>query len=243
MTKRTLLITAAVILIGCLTVGAAHAQQSDREIVVWGSSVQSKPPTVLELGITVMSIAPTAREAAEAVDARAEEMVVEFRQFGLDPGDWRLDRAMIRRPLPDEPKRLAFWATITMRVRLDDFTAATDMLDRAHNLKAAKITMNFQLDEPRVVYESALEDAIDDARRRAEVVARELNVTLGPPLGCEELSNAPTPEETHPIPGSDDLFEQQRPQHIIPDPSDFTTVNPEPIEIRARVRARYAIVR
>ncbi|MBD3297590.1 MAG: DUF541 domain-containing protein, partial [candidate division Zixibacteria bacterium] len=165
------------------------------------------------------------------------------RQFGLDPGDWQLDRAMIRKPLPDEPKRLAFWATITLRVRLDDFTAATDMLDRAHSLKAAKIMMDFQLDEPRVVYESALEDAIDDARRRAEVVARELNVTLGPPLGCEELSDAPMPEDTHPIPSSDDLFERRHLGDVIPDPSEFTTVNPEPIEIRARVRARYAIIR
>ncbi|GAB4319410.1 MAG: hypothetical protein Kow0074_09000 [Candidatus Zixiibacteriota bacterium] len=243
MTNRVVTVATALLALAILNAGITQAQQSDREIVVWGDGVLSRPPTVLQLGITVMSIAPTAKEAAEMANARAEEVVVEFRQFGLDPGDWRIERAMIRKPLPDEPKRLAFWATATLAVRLDDFTAATDMLDRAHALKAASITMEFQIDDPRVVYESALERAVDDARRRAEVLARELNVTLGPPLGCEELSEGPRPHEQYSNSQSTDLFEEPVNARIIPDPSAFTTLNPKPIEIRARVRARFAIVR
>lgn len=237
------LIIAAMVL-GSVT--APHAQQAEREIVVTGVSDLELPPTVMNLQITVLSIGPTGAKAADDAQARADEIITDFRQFGLQPNDWHQDRAVVRRPLPDEPRKMAFWATVTLNVRLDDFTAATDMLDRASQLKAVNVKFDFELDEPAVAYENALKHALDDAHRRAELIARELNVTLGPPVGCEELSHPPgrdmnrfagfgrrAPQPDQADSESDDALQPDRPM----------VLKPEMITVAATVRVRYAIVR
>ena len=239
----TLLLLAAVL---CGTAGFAQAQQPEREIVVTGVSDLELPPTVMELQITTLAIGPTGAQAGDQAQARADEVITDFRQFGLQPNDWHQDRAVVRRPLPDEPRKMAFWATVTLSVRLDDFTAATDMLDRASQLKAVNVKFDFELDEPAVAYENALKHALDDAHRRAELIAREMNVTLGPPIGCEELSRPPGNERgrfmgfgrrTAPTEDTDsendNALQPDRPM----------VLRPEMITVSATVRARYAIAR
>jgi uncharacterized protein YggE len=230
----------------CGTAGFAHAQQPEREIVVTGVSDLELPPTVMELQITTLAIGPTGAQAADQAQARADEVITDFRQFGLQPNDWHQDRAVVRRPLPDEPRKMAFWATVALSVRLDDFTAATDMLDRASQLKAVKVEFDFELDEPAVAYENAIKHALDDAHRRAELIAREMNVTLGPLNGCEELSRPPGSErgrfmgfgrrttQTDDADSDDDnALQPDRPM----------VLKPEMITVSATVRARYAIAR
>jgi len=239
----TILLVMAVV---CCAAAIARAQQAEREIIVTGVSDLELPPTVMNLQITTLAIGPTGAKAADEAQGRADEVITDFRQFGLQPNDWRQDRAVVRRPLPDEPRKIAFWATVTLSARLDEFTSATDMFDRASQLKAVNVKFDFELDEPAVAYENALKHALDDAHRRAELIAREMNVTLGPPIGCEELSHPPG-RDMNRFAG----FGRRAPQPDQTDSDDDNTLQPdrpmvlkpEMITVSATVRAHYAIVR
>jgi len=233
-------VAAAVVL---MIAAGTPAQQPEPEIVVTGIGDLSVPPTVLNLEITVLSIQVTGAVAADQAQARADEIILDFRQFGLQPHDWTQHRAVVRKPLPDEPRKQAFWGMVTLSVRLDDFTSATDMLDRASQLKAVEVQFDFEVDEPAVVYENALKRAIDDARRKAELVARELGVTLGPAVACEELSHPPGHESGR-IPGFRRRMGQiEEPvlDDVVPQPDRPMVLKPEDVTVSAVVRARYAI--
>ena len=188
-------ITLAALCIGaCLSVAnSSFAQSSSREIVTIGHGVLSAKASILVLEITIVGAGPTAQDAKTRSVSKTEGLISDFRRFGLKPEDWERSLSVARRPVPDEPKRLAFWATTTLVARLDDFTAGPDMLDRATVMEVASIRFHFEASDPQAEYERALKRALADARFKAEALAAEGNVKLGALLGCEELGTSREP--------------------------------------------------
>ncbi|MEW5876212.1 MAG: SIMPL domain-containing protein, partial [Candidatus Zixiibacteriota bacterium] len=130
---------------------AAQAQDNTG-IEVTGLGVLRVPATIMVVQLNVGAVGQTAGEATERVKARADEVIADFRRFGLKPEDWVLGTNIARRPMPEEPKRLAFWATTSLAARLEDFGAGAEMFDRATELNAAAIDFRFEIDDPQLEY-------------------------------------------------------------------------------------------
>ncbi|MGD8605369.1 MAG: SIMPL domain-containing protein [Anaerolineales bacterium] len=188
--KHTAVATAFLCLF--LTAVPAIAQDNpDREVTVYGTGILEHPPTILVFRVELGAVAPKAQEATDHAQQRMDEFIEDFRRFGLTPEDWIQDMALARRPLRDEPKKLAFWATGILTVFLDEFGSSVQMLDRATAMHASDIHFHFELDEPQIEYERALKRALADAHFKADALAKEVGLSVGSLLSCEELSEPP----------------------------------------------------
>lgn len=236
-TATTALITA---LISAVLASTIHAQDQSG-VEVTGLGVLRVPATIMVVQINVGAVGKTAGEAEARARARAAEVIADFRRFGLVPEDWTELTSIARRPMPEEKKRLAFWATTALTARLEDFSAAPDMFDRATQLNAAAIDFRFEIDDPQLQYERALKRALADAQFKAEALAREMGRKIGALTGCEEVSEppAPAPKSFPPLHLADAGVVNA---DWVPAPRRSADLQPHEIETLAVVRARFALV-
>jgi uncharacterized protein YggE len=238
-------LTAAFTVFLCLVLSATAALAQDsppREITVNGTGILKHPPTILVLRVELGAVAPQAQEASDHAQKRINEFIEDFRRFGLTPKDWTQDITIDRRPLRDEPKKLAFWGTGILTVRLDDFGPAVDMLDRATAMHASAVNFHFELDEPELEYERALKRALADAQFKADALAKEVGLSVGGLISCEELSEPPGP------PIADHRFVGSPFQVSAEGSETMTTRAATELRLRdivttAKVRARFALTK
>jgi len=239
MKSHNLRVALAWAIAAALTPMAARAQDNTG-IEVTGLGVLRVPATIMVVQLNVGAVGQTAGEATERVKARADEVIADFRRFGLKPEDWVMGTNIARRPMPEEPKRLAFWATTSLAARLEDFDAGAEMFDRATELNAAAIDFRFEIDDPQMEYEKALKRALADAQFKAEALAREMGRKIGPLLGCEELSHPPGPVP-QPIQSLQPMEDEEGRGEIVPAPKRAADLQPHEIETLAMVRARFSL--
>lgn len=220
--------------------GSSLAQSQAREIVTIGHGVLNSKASILVLEIAVVGAGPTAQEAKARSTSKSEGLITDFKRFGVKPEDWERSLSVSRRPVPDEPKKLAFWATTTLVARLDDFSSAPEMMDRATVMEVASIRFHYEMTDPQVEYERALKRALADARFRAEALAAEGSVKLGALLGCEELTTPAPPPQGTAAPGSAEAEQDQRTE--LPFFQQIAELKMPVVTTIALVRARFAIV-
>jgi uncharacterized protein YggE len=238
---KPIILIAALTAVALVTFGAPAANAEDNTgIEVTGLGVLRVPATIMVVQVNVGAIGQTAGEASDRVKARAEEVISDFRRFGLKPEDWVMGTSIARRPMPEEPKRLAFWATTSLSSRLEDFGAAPDMFDRATALNAAAIDFRFEIDDPQMEYEKALKRALADAQFKADALAREMGRKVGPLLGCTELSDPPGPAPLS-IRFLEAMDAEEERGSDVPAPRRAADLRPHEIETLAMVRARFSL--
>jgi hypothetical protein len=240
MRVSTIVLAALVIGAGLCAPNRALAQSSSREIIVTGHGVLNSKAGILILEMTIVGAGPTAQDAKSRSAGKTEGLISDFRRFGLKPEDWERSVSLARRPIPEEPKKLAFWATTALVARMDDFMAGPDMLDRATLMDVASIRFRFEASDPQAEYERALKRALADARFKAEALATEGSVKLGALLGCEELAvpAAPGPR-TVPLAASATESDQSA---ALPFHQQAADLKKPVVTTVADVRARFAIV-
>jgi hypothetical protein len=229
----------------CIGVGlsaqnSSFAQNPSREIVTLGRGVLSSKASILVLEMTIVGAGPTAQDAKTRSAGKTEGLISDFRRFGLKPEDWERSLSVARRPIPEEPKRLAFWATTTLIARLDDFAAGPDMLDRATLMEVASIRFRFEASDPQAEYERALKRALADARFKAEALAAEGSVKLGALIGCEELAVPAAPGPWAGLPAA--LASGSNESADVPSHQQAADLKKPVVTTTAEVRARFAIV-
>jgi uncharacterized protein YggE len=235
------ILSAALCAGACLiAVNIAFGQNLSREIVTLGHGVLNSKASILVLEIAVVGAGPTAEDAKVRSASKTEALVTDFRRFGIKPDDWERRLSVARRPIPDEPKRVAFWMTTTLIARLDDFAAGLEMLDRATMLDVASIRFRFESSDPQAEYEKTLKRALADARFKAEALAAEAGVKLGLLVGCEELDaagDAGLPPNTPAGPGV-----EKSPGGDLPTHQQSADLKFPVVTTHANVRARFAII-
>ncbi len=221
-------------------VSAAWAQNPEHEIVTTGTVVLNTPATILVLEMTVLGSGSTAEDARARTVGKTEGLIADFRRFGIKPDDWVRSQQAYRRPLPEEPKKTIFLAATTLVVRLNDFSAAIDMMDRATMLDAASVRFRFEVSDPQTEYESALKRALADARFKAEALAAEGGVKLGALTGCEETTPPPQPAPWSPLPSALPLNASAPNEDILVRQKAIDLKSPVVTTV-AQVRVRFAI--
>ncbi|WP_236784562.1 MULTISPECIES: SIMPL domain-containing protein [Alteribacter] len=89
----------------------------------------------------------------------------------------------------------SYRVTHLLQVTLDDITLTGSVIDEAVEAGANTISsISFSLSNPEVLYNQALELALQNAREKAETIAAELGVALStPPVSVVEISPSTTP--------------------------------------------------
>ena len=198
MKHRTLL--AVAIAGGMLVAAPALAQgMPPAAISVTGEATVSVPPDLAEVDGGVASEAKTAREASEANNAAMAKLLAALKGAGIDAKDIQTSRLSLQPQRPPNytgPSAIVgYHASNHVTVRVHDVTKVASVIDTLVSAGANEIGgINFMVSQASKLLDEAREQAVADARRKAEIYARAAGVTLGAPLSIsEESSPGPMP--------------------------------------------------
>jgi uncharacterized protein len=183
---------AAAILAGALLTTPALAQpELPAAISVTGEATVSVPPDLAEIDGGVTSEAKTAREASDANNAAMGKVLSALKAAGIAEKDFQTSRLSLQpQYAPNRPGPSAvvgYRATNRVTIRLRDVSKVAGVIDTLVAAGANEIGgINFMVSNASKLLDEAREQAVADARRKAEIYAKAAGVTLGAPLGIAE---------------------------------------------------------
>ena len=195
MKHRTAL--AAVITAGTLLAAPALAQTAlPAAISVTGEATVSAAPDLAQIEAGVTSEAKTAREASEANNAAMGKVLQALKGAGIAEKDFQTSRLSLQpQSAPNRPGGFSaiagYRASNRVTIRLRDVTKLANVIDTLVGAGANDIGgINFMVSNASKLLDEAREQAVADARRKAEIYAKAAGVMLGAPLSISEEGNA-----------------------------------------------------
>jgi uncharacterized protein len=193
-------VLAAAVTAGSLLAAPALAQTVPPAMIsVTGEATVSVPPDLAAIDGGVTTEAKTAREASEANNAAMGNVLLALKAAGIDEKDIQTSRLSLQpQNAPNRPGPSAivgYRASNRVTIRLRDVTKLANVIDTLVGAGANDIGgINFMVSQASKLLDQAREQAISDARRKAEIYAKAAGVTLGSPLSIsEEGSPGPMP--------------------------------------------------
>jgi len=162
-------------------------------ITVVGTGSAKAVPDVAEWSFGVRTEAESAQTAMAQNAAAARSVIDTLKQAGIDGDDLRTESVSLY-PQMDEMGRqlLSYSASNTVHATMK-LSAAGEVIDKAVAAGANEVYgPNLRVSDSDAQYAQAVDEAFDDARARAEAVARKAGVTLGAPMAIVE-GGGPTP--------------------------------------------------
>ena len=142
------------------------------------------------------SDAKTAREASDSNNAAMGKVLLALKGAGIDEKDIQTSRLSLQpqyapnRPMPSPIT--GYRASNRVTVRLRDVSKVATMIDTLVSAGANDIGgINFMVSQASKLLDDAREQAVADARRKAEIYAKAAGVSLGAPLSISEEGAAP----------------------------------------------------
>jgi uncharacterized protein len=161
-------------------------------ISVTGEATVSVPPDEAQVEGGVTSEAKTAREASEANNAAMGKVLSALKSAGIAEKDVQTSRLSLQPQ--NAPNRAGVASTIVgyrasnhVTIRLRDVGKVAGIIDTLVGAGANELGgINFMVSNASKLLDEAREQAVADARRKAEIYAKAAGVTLGAPLSISE---------------------------------------------------------
>jgi uncharacterized protein YggE len=166
-------------------------------ITVTGEARISVAPDLAQVDAGVTTEAKTAREASDANNAAMGKVLLALKGAGIEEKDFQTSRLSLQphyTPNRVPPNAIVgYQANNRVTVKLRDVSKAAALVDTLVGAGANSIGgISFLVSQPSKLLDEAREQAIADARRKAEIYAKAAGVTLGAPLSIsEEGAQAP----------------------------------------------------
>ena len=174
----------------------AHAE--DKLVTVTGEATVAVAPDAAVIRLGVSSQDKTAREASEANAKQMTAVLAAIKDSGIADRDIQTSRLSLQ-PQYDANKsgnaRLTgFQASNQVTVRIRDIDRLPAVVDRAIAAGANEMSgIEFVVSEQSKLLDRARDDAIADARRKAELYAKAAGAKLGHVVAITEEGSAPPP--------------------------------------------------
>jgi uncharacterized protein YggE len=175
----------------------ALAQTPPPAISVTGEATVQVAPDQAQVDGGVATDAKTAREASDANNAAMGKVLLALKGAGVDEKDYQTSRLSLQpqyAPNRSGPSPIVgYRATNRVTIRIRDVTKVASMIDVLVGAGANDIGgINFIVSQASKLLDEAREQAIADARRKAQIYAKAAGVTLGEPIAVSEESS-PSP--------------------------------------------------
>jgi uncharacterized protein YggE len=189
---------ALIVATAALLTSPARAQTLPPAISVTGEATVSVAPDQAQIDGGVATDAKTAREASDANNAAMGKVLLALKGAGVDEKDYQTSRLSLQpqyapnRTSSQSPV-VGYRATNRVTIRIRDVTKVANMIDVLVGAGANDIGgINFVVSQASKLLDDAREQAIADARRKAQIYAKAAGVTLGEPVSItEEGSGTP----------------------------------------------------
>jgi uncharacterized protein YggE len=185
--------------VAALLAAPALAQTVPPAISVTGEANVSVAPdqAVIDGGVTTE--AKTAREASDANNAAMGKVLLALKGAGIDEKDYQTSRLSLQPQYPPNPNRAgppvisSYRASNRVTIKVRDVTKVAGTIDVLVGAGANEIGgIHFVVTQTSKLLDEAREQAIADARRKAQIYAKAAGVTLGEPIAIAE-EGAPMP--------------------------------------------------
>jgi uncharacterized protein len=183
-----------VLLGAALTFAPVHA--AEKTVTVTGEATVGVAPDTAIIRIGVSSQEKTAREAGEANARQMTSVLAAIKTSGIAERDIQTSRLSLQ-PQYDPnkggtPRLTGFQANNQVTVRIRDIDSLPTVLDRAIGAGANEMSgIEFVVSEQSKLLDQARDDAIVDARRKAELYAKAAGANLGHVVSISEEGPAP----------------------------------------------------
>lgn len=200
--KQPIPFAAAIIAVALLATPALAQTTEPAAISVTGEATVPVAPDQAQVDAGVVSNAKNAREASEANNSAMGKVLLALKGAGIDEKDYQTSRLSLRpqyaQTQPNQagqPVIAGYIASNRVLIRIRDVIKVAGVIDALVTAGANNIgNINFTVSQASKLLDDAREQAIADARRKAEIYAKAANVTLGPPLRISEGgSSGPRP--------------------------------------------------
>jgi uncharacterized protein YggE len=188
---------AAVLAAGLLAAPALAQVAPVATISVSGEAQVSAPPDLAQIDGGVTTEAKTAREASDTNNAAMGRVLLALKGAGIDEKDFQTSRLSLQpqyAPNRSGPNAVVgYQASNRVTIKLRDVSKVASTIDTLVGAGANNIGgINFMVTAASKLLDDAREQAIADARRKAEIYAKAAGVTLGSPVSISE-EGAPGP--------------------------------------------------
>lgn len=183
------------------TPGAASAETPPPAVTVTGEATVSAAPDTATIDGGVATEAKTAKEAAEANNKAMGAVLLALKAAGVAEKDMQTSRlSLLPQSVPNRvgggPVQIAgYRASNHVVVTLHEVTKAAAVIDTLVGAGANEIGgIAFSVSQASKLLDDARGQAIADARRKAELLAKAAGISLGAPLSItEETAAGPMP--------------------------------------------------
>ena len=160
-------------------------------ITVSGEATVSVAPDLAQIDAGITSEAKTARETSEANNAAMGKVLLALKSAGIAESDYQTSRLSLQpqyAPNRSAPSPIVgYRASNRVMVRLREVNKLAGVIDTLVGAGANDIGgIGFSVSNASKLLDGAREQAIADARRKAEIYAKAAGVTLGEALAISE---------------------------------------------------------
>lgn len=191
---------------------AALADDDDDEpptLSVTGSGKVSAAPDIAEISMGVLTHGATAREALAANSEAMASLLETLKQHGIASKDVQTTQIQVMpqysQPQPGNqiqrgefvPRVVGYNVTNMVQVTARDISKLGTVLDAVVQAGANQMHgIAFRINEPEKLLDQARKRAMADAKRKADLLAGEANMVVGPPRSITESgTTAPQPPQ------------------------------------------------
>lgn len=170
---------------------------SMRTLRVEGAGEVKAEPDEGWIDLAVETRAPTAKAAGEENARKMERVISALTAAGIprkeiDTRNYSIFPEYTQPEPRSEPKLSGYRASNTLSVHMRELARMGEMIDRALSAGANRVDgVRFALSKEDAVRAEALRQAVERARRTAEVLASSLGVRLGPVLDASTVAEVP----------------------------------------------------
>jgi uncharacterized protein YggE len=195
MNAMTRTVLAATATIGLCAAPALAQVIPPAMVSVTGEATVSVPPDLAQVDGGVSSDAKTAREAFDANNAAMGKVLLTLKSAGIEEKDIQTSRLSLQpQSAPARssgpPVIVGYRASNRVTIRVRDVTKVANVIDTLVGAGANDVGgINFIVSNASKLLDEAREQAIADARRKAEIYAKAAGVTLGAPVSISEESS------------------------------------------------------
>jgi uncharacterized protein len=174
-----------------LVASAASAHAADRVVSVTGEASVSAAPDAAVVRMGVSTQAASAREASNANAQKMTAVLAALKDGGIAEKDIQTARLSLQPQYetgrPGAQHMVGFQATNQLSVRVRDVKSLASLLDRAITAGATDVSgIEFVVSEQSKLLDQAREQAIADARRKADVYAKAAGAHVGQVISISE---------------------------------------------------------
>jgi uncharacterized protein YggE len=175
---------------------APSARAADRQVTVTGEATVNVAPDTAVIRVGVNSTAKTAREASDANGKQMTAVIAAIKNADIAARDIQTSRLSLQ-PQYD-PNRsgtarlLGFQAANQITVNVRDIEKLAGIIDQAITAGANEMSgLEFVVSQQSKLLDQARDEAIVDARRKAELYAKAAGARLGAVVSISEEGSSP----------------------------------------------------